>query len=145
MARKPTSTTPPSADPGKPPQPADLPRPEKVKQIEALFQSVAATAAAIEPYFGKLTPEQSDRLVADTELLSQRQWAAERLSWFLLAGAVLLGVVALCFVWTVSLYYDKADLVSDLIKMIGGLLGGLLGGYGLRGTMERKRKPGPQP
>lgn len=109
------------------------------------MQSIRAAAAAVEPYFGKLTPAQMDQVIATIALLSQRQTASERLGMLVLAGAALFALAAICFLWTISLYYNEPALVSDLIKMLGGLLGGLLGGYGLRGAVERKSKGKPVP
>src|SRR5947209_17789658 len=70
--------------------------------------------------------------------------AANRRSWDrrLAVGAA---AGTLCVLWVSALYYGKPELVSDLVKVLGGLAGGLLGGYGLGAGASRLKNAGAGP
>lgn len=144
MGKKAKPADSPVQDSGAAQQPTDAPRAEMANEIQALLQTIHDSVSSAETSIGKLTPDQINAVIAQTESRSQRRWEAEKFTLLLLASAVVLGLAAVCFLWWISLHYEKPDLVADLIKMIVGLLGGLLGGYGLRGVVERKAKLKPR-
>jgi hypothetical protein len=113
-------------------------QPDHIREIEALLQEIRSEVAAVEPLAARLSEQQIDKLLNQRGREKIRDSQDRRLAYYVMLALGILLLVAICFVWSISLFYGATSLVSDLIKMLGGLAGGLLGGYGI-GRATRKK------